>query len=190
MLKRVQFAIVSSVAALLLSGCHSGLPKAGTDDQIPLLEKYEKQGRHDKAIRVAQDWLKNHNVDPSRMDVFYEQVAFTYLKKAAKDPTHKDEFIRQATAYYDKDLAVHQKQEADIELYTVGRGFELAGDLATADACQSYGQAIKDFEDETPFIQGDSVTSYGHTFKLAPVREENSKALERAKTKFAGHGCH
>jgi hypothetical protein len=124
------------------------------------------------------------------MDVFYEQVAITYLKKAAKDPTHKDEFIRQATAYYDKDLAVHQMQDTDIELYMVGRGFELAGDLATADPCQYYGQAIKDFEDETPLIQGDSVTSYGHTSKLAPVREENSKALERAKTKFAGHGCH
>jgi tetratricopeptide (TPR) repeat protein len=178
--------MISFFAFLFLAGCRANVPKTASET-ITLMTKYSDGGRYDDAIKLAQEWLHGHPDDNGA--TFYEQIAITYLMKASKDPTHKDEFIRQAIAYYDKDLSVHEKQDPDIELYTVGRGLELAGDLTTADACSYYDRAIKNFEDEVGFIQGDTVTSYGHTFKLEPVREENDKALQRVKTKFAGHGC-
>ena len=109
--------------------------------------------------------------------------------KASKDSAHKDEWIQEAVNYYDKDLSVHQKNNIDLELYTVGRGFELAGDLSTNDSCLYYRRAVKAFEEEMPFIQGDSYTAYGKTTKLAPVRQENKKALERVKVKFEKAAC-
>ena len=51
----------------------------------------------------------------------------------------------------------------------MGRGFESPGNLTTSNACKYYERAIKDFEDEVSFIQGDTVTSFGHTFELAPI---------------------
>ena len=49
--------------------------------------------------------------------------------------------------------------------------------------------AIKAFKEEMQFIQGDSFTAYGKTIPLAPVRQENEKALERVGAKFAKAGC-
>jgi hypothetical protein len=184
--KNTLLIVLSFFVVLLLAGCHAKVPNTASET-ITQMTKYSEKGRYDDAIKLAQDWLKRHPDDNGAM--FYEQIAITYLGKASKDPKRKDEFIRQAVAYYDKDLSIHEKQDVDIELYTVGRGFEFAGDLANADACLYYGRAIKNFEDEVPLIQGDTVTSYGHTFKLAPVREENDKALQRVKAKFAGHRC-
>ena len=153
------------------------------------MARYNQQGRHDDAIKVAQDWLKKHPEDPLHGATFYEQIAITYLMKASKDSAHKDEWIQEAINYYDKDLSVHQKKDIDLELYTVGRGFELAGDLSTNDSCLYYRRAVKTFEEERPFIQGNSYTAYGKTTQLAPVRQENEKALERVKAKFASAGC-
>jgi hypothetical protein len=127
--------------------------------------------------------MKRHPDDNSKNGLFYEQIAITYLAKASKDSAHKDEWIQQSIAYYDRDLSVHQKQEIDIELYSVGRGFEWAGDLSATNRCSYYARAVRAFEQEVPFIQGDSFTSY------APIREENDKALQRVKTKLTGNDC-
>jgi len=153
------------------------------------MTRYNQEGRHDDAIRVAQAWLKNHPEDPLHGAGFYEQIAITYLIKASKDTARKDEWIQQAVTYYDKDLAVHQKNDVDLELYTVGRGFESAGDLSTNSNCLYYGRAVNAFEEEIPFIQGDSYTAYGKTTLLAPVRRENEKALERVKAKLDKSNC-
>jgi hypothetical protein len=48
---------------------------------------------------------------------------------------------------------------------------------------------VKAFEEEIPFIQGNSYTAYGKTILLEPVRQENEKALERVKAKFTKAGC-
>ena len=77
----------------------------------------------------------------------------------------------------------------DIELYSAGRGFEMAGDLSTTNGCLYYARAVKAFEEEVSFIQGDSYTAYGKTIPLEPVRQENQKALERVKAKFTKAGC-
>jgi hypothetical protein len=186
--KPSQHVVISFIAVLLLGGCQVSAPEKGSD-AITLMARYNDQGRHDDAIRVAQDWLKKHPEDPLHGARFYEQIAITYLMKASNDRAHKDEWIQQAVTYYDKDLSVHQKEDIDIELYSVGRGFELAGDLSTNDSCLYYGRAVKAFGGEVRFIQRDSYTAYGKTIPLAPIRQENEKALVRVKEKFDKAGC-
>jgi hypothetical protein len=173
---------------VLLAGCSAAVPKTGSE-AISLMTRYNQQGRHDDAIRLAQEWLKTHPEDPMHGATFYEQIAITYLMKASKDYAHKDEWIGQAVANLDKELSVHQKTDIDIELYTVGRSLEWAGDLSTTNGCLYYCRAEKYFEEEVPFIQGDSFTAYGKTIRLAAIRQENEKALESVKVKLAKAGC-
>jgi hypothetical protein len=185
--KRTQLAVISFVI-VVLGGCHASAPGKGSDT-ISLMAKFNQQGRHDDAITVAQDWLKKHPDDTSHEATFYEQIAIAYLMKASKDAAHKDDWIHEAVTYYDKYLSVHQTRDGDIALYSAGRGFEMAGDLSTRDGCLYYGRAVKAFEQEVPFIQGDSFTAYGKTIPLAPVRNENEQALGRVRAKFTKAGC-
>jgi hypothetical protein len=186
--KRTQLAFISFAAIVLIGNCHASAPEKGSD-AITLMAKYNQRGRHDDAIRVAQDWLKKHPDDTLHGATFYEQLAITYLMKASKDSAHKEEWIQQAVAYYDKDLSVHEKKDVDLELYNAGRGFEIAGDLSTKDGCSYYGRAVNAFEQEAPFIQAENFTAYGKTISLAPVRKENEQGLDRVKAKFAKANC-
>jgi hypothetical protein len=188
MSNRTRLPAISFFAIVLIVGCHASAPETGSDT-ISLMTKYNQQGRHDDAIAVAQDWLKKHPDDPSHGATFYEQIAITYLMKASKDSARRDEWVRQAVIYYDKDLSVHQKKDVDLELHSVGRGFESAGDLSTRDGCLYYARAVKAFEQEVSFIQGDSFTAYGKTIPLEPVRKENERALESVMAKFSKAGC-
>jgi hypothetical protein len=169
--------------AASLAGCKAKTPKELDDARI-LIARYVAQGRYDDATKVAQDWMQGH---PD--DFLYDQVAIIYLKKASKDRSHRDEWVGQAVANYEKDLETHKMGTVDIELYEVGLGFESAGDLSTHDSCLYYGRAVKAFEDEVQFIQGDSYTAYGSSAPLAPLRQGNQKALERVKSKFDKAGC-
>jgi len=187
MFRPAQFA-VALVTVLLLVSCRPSVPK-GASEAITLMTEYSKQGRYDDAIRLAQEWLIEHPDDASEAGRFYQQIAMTYLTKASKDTAHKDEWIKQTVDYFDRDLSVHQKTNADIELYIVGRGFETAGQLSTANGCEYYGRAVKAFEEETPYIQGDDFTPYGEAVELASIREANKKALERVKAELAEAGC-
>jgi hypothetical protein len=171
------------ILACLFAGCKAKAPE-NVDDAMTLIVNYLHMGRYDDAIRVAQDWMEKHPEDS-----LYDQVALCYLAKASKDSGHKDQWIRQAVINFEKDLAAHKKGAVDVELYEVGRGFESAGDLSTNDSCLYYSRAVKDFEEEVQFIQGDSYAAYGHTTPLAPVRQENQKALERVKSKIDKAGC-
>lgn len=176
------------IPLFFLGACRLNAPEESSD-AISLMAKYNQQGLHDDAIRIGLEWMKRHPSDHSRDSLFYEQIALTYLMKASKDRASKDEWIRRAASYYDKDLAVHQKNQIDIELYNVARGFEWAGDMSTGDRCFYYTRAIRDFEDQSAFIQGDNLTAYGKTIPLAPVRRENEKALERVKGKLDSASC-
>jgi hypothetical protein len=183
-----RFVAFAFFAVCLLVGCRVSAPEKGSD-AITLMTKYSQRGRYDDAISVAQDWMNKHPNDQSHGATFYEQIAITYLMKASKERARRDEWVKQAVAYFDKDLSVHQKNSVDVELYNVGRGFESAGDLSSSDSCLYYGRALKAFEEEFPFIQGDSYTAYGKTIPLEPVRQENQKALGRVKAKFEKAGC-
>jgi GrpB-like predicted nucleotidyltransferase (UPF0157 family) len=109
-LNRTQFAIFSFFTAFLLAGCRVSAPEKGSDT-ISLMARYNQQGQPDDAIRVAQDWLRNHPEDRAHGATFYNQMAITYLIKASKDGAHKEEWIREAAEYYDQGLSVHQKSK-------------------------------------------------------------------------------
>lgn len=188
MLKRPKLTVASSFVIFFLLGCRPSVPNGATE-AVTLMTKYSRMGRYDDALKLAQEWLKQHPDDDSHTSFLYQQIAFTYLSKAIKDTAHKDKWIQEAVAYFDRDLSVHQNADADIELYVVGSGFESAGRYSTANSCVYYGRAIKSFEDERPFIQGDTVTIEGTTVKLAPLRQGNERAVERAKAEFASAGC-
>ena len=183
-----RFPAFAFLAVCFLAGCGVSAPEKRSD-AIALMGKYNQEGRYDDAIRVAQDWTNKHPNDQSHAAIFYEQIAMTYLMKASKDRARRDKWVKQSVVYFDKDLSVHQKNSGDIELYNVGRGFESAGDLSSSDSCLYYGRALKAFEEEFPFIQGDSYTAYGKTIPLEPVRQENQKALGRVRAKFEKAGC-
>jgi hypothetical protein len=184
---RIQLAPLSLFVILFL-GCHASTPEK-VSDTLSLIARLDQQGRYDETIRVAQDWMKKHPDATSHNLALYDQIAIAYLMKASKNTEHREEWIRQAVAYYDEDLSVHQKGEIDLELYEAGRGFEMAGDLSTTDSCLYYARAVKAFEEEVSFIQGDNYTAYGRTTPLEPVRQDNEKALERVKAKFTKAGC-
>jgi tetratricopeptide (TPR) repeat protein len=180
--------VATFLSALALGCSRPSVPKGATE-AVALMTQYNKAGGYDDAIGLGQEWLKQHPDDVSDASFIYQQIGMTYLSKAIKDTAHRDEWIQQAISYFDKDLSVHKNTDTDIELYVVGRGFESAGKYSTANSCAYFGRAIKSFEDERPLIQGDSFTSAGATLKLAPIREENEKALARAKAEFATAGC-
>jgi hypothetical protein len=180
--RRIASMLILTITALLF-GCKAKTPEKLNDARI-LITTYVRRGRYDDAIKVAQDWMKRHPDDS-----LYDQVAIIYLTKASKDSSHKDEWVGQAVSNFQKDLEVHNMGTVDLELYEVGKGFEVAGDLSTHDTCLYYGRAVKAFEDEVQFIQGDSYTAYGSTAPLAPLRQANQKALERVKSKFDKAGC-
>ena len=80
--------------------------------------------------------------------------------------------------------------DGDIELFMIGHDFERAGDISSIDRCAYYTRALKAFEDQARFIQGENVKfDDGKTIPLAPVRQENQKALENVKAKLEKAAC-
>ena len=73
----IRFATASLLMVLLLVSCRASTPK-NASETITLMTKYNKEGRHDYAIRLAQNWLKEHPEDASHTAVIYQQMAFTY----------------------------------------------------------------------------------------------------------------
>jgi hypothetical protein len=175
--------LILLIAACTFMGCKAKTPEK-LNDARKLIVNYCGHGRYDDAIRVAQGWMGRHPEDS-----LYDQIAIVYLAKASKDSAHRDQWAEQAVANFEKDLQTHKMGAVDIELYYVGLGFERAADLSIHDRCSYYGRAVKAFEDEVQFIQGDSYSVYGSTTPLAPVRQGNETALERVKSKFDKAGC-
>jgi tetratricopeptide (TPR) repeat protein len=181
--------VVSVLAVVFVVGCRARPPKTESE-AITLMAEYGKRGKYDDAIRVAQEWLNSHPEDASWGNgIFYDQIGIVYLLKASKDPARKDEWIKQAIASYDKNLSLHQPKDIGIELYSIGRGFEEAGNLSTMDSCLYYGRALKAFADLEPYIQDDTYTGSPGKVPLASFRRDNERARQRVQTKFAKAGC-
>jgi hypothetical protein len=182
-----QIAILLFVT-ILLANCNSRTPKS-IGEVLTEMTKYGKQRRYDQAIRVGQDWAKKHPDDVKPNRLLYQQIAIIYLMKASKDSAHKDEWIQQAIANLDEALSAYTPKTFDVDLHEVGLSFEIAGRMSTSNACLYYGRAAKALEEEAPLIVGDSITAYGKTLPLAPLRRDNEKALARVKTESASAGC-
>jgi hypothetical protein len=176
---RPQLALLSLFVIILL-GCRPSTPEKGSD-AISLMTRLGQQGQYDDAIRVALDWMKKHPEETSHNWAFYDQIAVVYLMKASKDTAHKEEWIQQAVSYYDKALSVHQTNDVDVELYEVGRGVETAGDLSSTNSCFYFGRAVKVFEQEVSFIQGDSYTAYGKTIRWNPSGKKMKSLLKERR---------
>jgi hypothetical protein len=185
--KRIQHGVVLVFAVLVL-GCRASTPE-NASAAVTLMTKYSQSGQYDRAIDLGQEWLKKHSDDTSHATILYDQIAITFLMKASKDTGHKQEWMQQGVDYYGRARLAPRHNGFDIELYTVGRGLESAGDMSTDNKCLYYGQAIKDFEHQVPFIQGESYTAYGQTVPLATIRQANEKAIQRVTEKFAREGC-
>jgi hypothetical protein len=179
---------IFSFITILLASCNAHTPKS-LSEVVTEMTKYGKERRYDQAIRVGQDWAKKHPDDIKTNGLLYEQIAIVYLMKASKDSAHKDEWIQQAIANLDEALSVYTPKPVDFELHEVGLSFEMAGRMSTSGGCLYYGRAAKAFEEEAPLIVGDSITAYGKTLPLAPLRRENEKALARVKAESASAGC-
>jgi len=152
--------------------------------------KYTERGKYDDAIRVAQGWLNAHPEDSSwGGGMFYDQMGIIYLLRASKDLARKDKWVKQAITSYDKNLSLHQPKDIGVELFSVGRGFEEAGDLSTTDSCLYYGRALKAFADLEPAIQGDTYNASGTAVPLAPFRRDTERVRERVQAKLAKAGC-
>ena len=176
MTKPLQLIVFSFGALVLFGGCQENTPEfsAGV---MNLMTKYNNQGRHDDAIRIAQDWLKKHPDEHEMRAIFDEQIAISFLMKAGKDAAPKDEWIAQAVAYYDDYVSVCRKYD-DVNLapQNAGWGLEMAGDLSGNNRCLYYGRALELFAEP-----------YGKTIPLKPQQKED--ALKRVKAKFDRTGC-
>ena len=175
MTKPLQLIVFSFGALVLFGGCQENVPEFPTG-VMNLMATYNQQGRHDDAIRIAQDWLNKHPDEHEMRAKFDEQIAMSFLMKAAKDHAHTDESIVQAVAYYDDFLSVYRKYDVNVVPQNAGSGLEVAGDLSSNNRCLYYRRALELLAEP-----------YGKTVPLTPQWKED--ALKRVKTKFDGAGC-
>jgi len=95
-----------------------------------------------------------------------------------------------AVFYTEKALSLNSSRDvAGVHLLQDARGFEVAGDLSTAERRAYYDRAKKILEGRVPLLQGDQITLEGRAFPLAPLRKENDKRLEEAHAKSAKASC-
>src|SRR5271165_5700407 len=99
--------IISYFAVLLLWGCGLNAPE-NWNDAVSLMARYNSQGLHNDAIRVGEQWIKNHPEDHEHDSLFYGQIAITYLIEASKDRRNRKEWIRHAIEFYERDLSVNR----------------------------------------------------------------------------------
>ena len=171
--------MVFGLAALILSGgCHESVPEFPTD-VLNLMAGYNQSGRHDDAIRVAQNWLNKNPEDYDMRAKFDEHIAMSFFMKVPNDASHKEEWIRQAVSYYDDYLSVYRKYHVNVVPQYAGTGFEMAGDLSSKERCLYYGRALKVFAE--PYDKDQK------TFPATPNWKENS--LKKVQEKFDRAGC-
>jgi len=152
----------------------------------------EKEGRYDKAVEVAQNWMSDDGRNVARDIVMYDQIAMVYILKAYKRPGTREESVRRAEDNLEKALNFFDSQKQDglnLELFEIGGGFEVLGDLSEKDKCRFYEKASMAFARQLPMINGDSYTAYGKTIPLEPVRSDVRKHLNAINEKSAKAGC-
>jgi hypothetical protein len=152
----------------------------------------EKEGRYDKAVEVAQNWMSDGGQNVAHNGVMYDQIAMVYILKAYKRPGTREESVRRAEDNLEKALSYFDSQNRDelsLELFEIGGGFEALGDLSDKDKCRFYEKARMTFVRQLPMINGDSYTAYGKTIRLEPVRSDVRKHLNAVNDKSVKAGC-
>jgi len=147
-----------------------------------------RRGQYDEAIQLGLKSLKHTSDDA----FIYQQLAKIYIMRARKYVDKRDGFVSEAVSYANKALAINpvDKDTAGVHLFQIARTFEAAGDLSKSQAaCSYYEQAKKLLESRTPLLKEDSVVSKGKTIRLAPLRDENERALVGLRTKYSAAEC-
>jgi tetratricopeptide (TPR) repeat protein len=148
---------------------------------------YLKEGRYDDAVRVGLQGIKNQPDD----EIIYNGIAAVYLARAQKDATHRQQWVKKAVLYTEKGLSLNSrtKDVGGVLLFQHARSFERAGELATTERCNYFERARKLLEERIALLQGDQLTLEGKNYPLAPLRDENDKALAEVKTNAEKSRC-
>jgi hypothetical protein len=152
----------------------------------------QKEGRYDGAVRVVQSWMNDSRRDVTHDEILYQQIAMIYIMKAYKRSASRNESARLAELNLEKSVDMFEKQESkdnDIWLLGIGGAYEILGDISDNDKCRLYEKASALYLEQLPLIKGSSLTSYGRTTQLEPVRAEIRKHLDATKKKLSGAGC-
>jgi tetratricopeptide (TPR) repeat protein len=156
------------------------IAKAATE-----MTRYAQKGDYEKAVEIGLA-AAGEVPDPW----IYQQIAMVYLMRAHKQSATRDDWLRDAVFYANKSCETKSHSAGDLlNLYEAGRILEDAGDLSSAGRCEYYRDAVKKLTDQAPLLEGDSIAAFGYRHQLAPMRNENQKALTRVKGKFVDAGC-
>jgi hypothetical protein len=115
-----------------------------------------------------------------------------YINKAYKKRKSTEDSGHQADLNLEKALSLHDQEQSDglgIDLFEIGGGYELLGDLPIAEKCEFYEKARQLFERQWPLIQSDTYTAFGKTYPLASLRVEVKKHLDSVRQKLSSSGC-
>jgi hypothetical protein len=115
-----------------------------------------------------------------------------YFRKAYKKPEAREDSVHQAALNFDKALSLYNQEQPEgigADLFEIGGGYALLGDLSTAEKCEFYEKARLSFERQWPLIQSDTYTAFGKTYPLASLRVEVKKHLDSVRQKLSNAGC-
>jgi hypothetical protein len=162
------------------------------EEVLTRMIELQKQGRYDGAVRVMQRWMNDSRRDVTHDELLYQQIAMIYIMKAYKKSASRNESARLAELSLEKSFDLFERQKSkdnDPWLIEIGGAYETLGDISDRDKCRLYERANALYLEQLPLIKGESLTSYGYTARLEPVRAEIRKHLDATKKKLSGAGC-
>jgi|SRR5579859_2329045 len=189
------FFLTLSVGSLLFLAWILYYPKPAPQsaaEAVTRMTVLQEDGRYDEAVATVETWLQNRERDKSRDGILYQQIAIVYIIESYKRPKVREDAVRQAELNLEKSLSLsdqEQSQGIGTDLFGIGGGYEVLGDLPVAEKCKFYAKAQQLYERQLPLIQGDTYTAFGKTFPLEPFRAEVRKHLAAVREKLSKAGC-
>jgi hypothetical protein len=189
------FFLSLSVGSLLFLAWILYYPKPAprsAGEAVTRMTVLQEDGRYDEAVATVQTWLQNNQDSASRDGLLYQQIAMVYINKAYKKRKSMEDSVRQATLNFEKALTLRDQQPADdlgVDLFEIGGGYELMGDLPVTEKCEYYKKAQQLFEQQLPLVQADTYTAFGKTYSLNSVRADVNKHLTAVRQKISNAGC-
>ena len=152
----------------------------------------QDDGRYDEAVKTVQTWMQMNPRDASRDGLLYQQIAMVYITKAYKEPDSREDSVSQAEQNLEMALGRRDQEVSGglgTDLFEIGTGYEVLGNLPVAETCKFYEKARQLFERQLPLIQSDTYTASGRTFSLKPLQVAVNKHLEAVRQKLSNAGC-
>lgn len=172
--------------------CACQKPPRSRGEAVTRMVQLQESGHYDDAVRVVQNWMSQERKDTSFDDFLHLQIAMVYISKAYHKQSTRDESLHNAASHLEQALTLYDSKQPDgIDdmLRGIGGGYEILGDLSRKDRCQFYRKARTAFERQLPLIKGDSVTAYGRTMPIEPLRADVRKHRTAVQEKATQAGC-